>query len=388
MTRLHSPRRFRAIALLSTAVCGAFAYAGCSSDDTNTPVNAFDGGFEASTFDAGGNDGSPVTDAGHDAACEDLGAPDVPNYLRCTTLYSDWASRTVDPSNKPYTPGVILWSDGADKQRWIYLPPGTKIDTSDMDQWSFPVGTKVWKQFSFGGHKVETRYFEKVGPAAFDGGVGEWRWGTYQWNADESEATEINNGADDAGPNGYSIPAHGDCNSCHNGGKRDRLLGVEAIGLGLPAATGETLAQLQTDNLLTVNPPSTTVAVPDDGKGSKDALAYLHMNCGVTCHNDNPNALCSISGLEMRLSATDVFAGQAVTATKTYTTAVGVAPTIFATEFADAGWHRITSGDVAHSEIPVLDSHRGTGDQMPPLATHIPDDAGIGIVESWIANGP
>ena len=27
----------------------------------------------------------------------------------------------------PYTPGVTFWSDGAEKQRYLYLPPGAKI---------------------------------------------------------------------------------------------------------------------------------------------------------------------------------------------------------------------------------------------------------------------
>ena len=41
-----------------------------------------------------------------------------------------------------------LWADYATKQRWILLPPGTKIDATDPNEWVFPVGTKVWKEFS------------------------------------------------------------------------------------------------------------------------------------------------------------------------------------------------------------------------------------------------
>lgn len=382
--KLRSSRPVRTAFAAVCVLSAGLAYLGCSSDDSNTPINAFDGGNEGSvTLDSSTGDSAVIVDAG---PCPET--TDEPTDLRCTGLYSDWASKTVDPNNKPYAPGVILWSDGADKQRWIYLPPGTKIDTTDMDQWSFPVGTKVWKEFSFSGKKIETRFFEKVGVATIDGGVGDWIWGTYQWSDDQSTALEVKGGVNDAGPNNYYIPSHGDCNSCHNGGKHDRLLGVEAIGLGITGATGETLAQLATENRLTSVVDGGTITLPDDGKGSPAALGYLHMNCGVTCHNDNPNALCSTSGLFMRLSATAVLAGQAVNATPTYTTAVNQPPVIYATEFADAGWHRITSGDVAHSEIPTLDSRRGTGDQMPPLATHVVDEAGVGLVETWIANSP
>jgi hypothetical protein len=46
-------------------------------------------------------------------------------------LYSDFASRTVDARNIHFSPQYPLWSDGAGKNRWIYLPPGTAIDASD-----------------------------------------------------------------------------------------------------------------------------------------------------------------------------------------------------------------------------------------------------------------
>ncbi len=370
-------------------IAGGAAYLGCSSDDS-TALPVFDGGNEGATTltEAGSGDGSVVyVDAG---PCPDAGG-DAPQDLRCTGLYADFAAKTVDPSNKSYTPGVVLWSDGAQKQRWIYLPPGTKIDTTDMDQWSFPVGTKVWKEFAFSGQKIETRYFEKVAPAAFDGGVGQWVWASYQWSADQTAAIRNDNGMIDAGPNNYEIPDHNACTECHNGGKHDKLLGVEALALGLESSGGQNLAALQDAGLLTVNPASTTINVPDDGKGSKEALGYLHMNCGVSCHNDNPNALCAISHLYMRLSATDALADAgagAVAETPLYTTAVGVAPSIYAAQFADAGWHRITSGDVGHSEIPAVDGVRGVAYQMPPIATHQVDEAGVGLVTTWIANSP
>ncbi len=381
---IRAVKILQALAVTWCAVAGGAAYLGCSSDDTSA-LPVFDGGQEGSTTLTDAGDGAtPYVDGG---PCPDP-AGDAPQDLRCTGLYSDFAGKTVDSANKAYAPGVILWSDGAQKSRFLYLPPGTKIDTSDMDQWSFPVGTKVWKEFAFSGQKIETRYFEKTGNATFDGGAGQWVWATYQWSADQTTALRNDDGVGDAGPNNYSIPSHADCTQCHDGAKKDRLLGVEAIGLGLPAATGQNLGALQSAGLLTVNPPSTTLNLPDDGKGSQAALGYLHMNCGVSCHNDNSTALCVASGLFMRLSATDAFADGGVAQTPTYLTAVGVAPTIFATEFADAGWHRITSGDVDHSEIPTVDGHRGTADQMPPIATHVVDDAGVGLVSTWIANSP
>lgn len=372
---------------------GALVAYGCSSDDSaDTDAGtqpADDSGVRDELWVGPAVDSGPK-DSGTDAG--PCGTDAIPDDLACTGLYSDFAAKTVAADNKPYKPGVVLWSDGADKQRWIYLPPGQKIDTSDMDQWRFPVGTKIWKEFSFGGKRIETRLYVKTDVATLDGSPGEWEWGTYQWSDDQSKATQVTDGVSDAGPNGYSIPSHADCLQCHNGSVNDRPLGFEAVGLGMAGATGETLQQLQTEDRLTVNPPSTTVKIPDDGKGSQDALAYLHMNCGVSCHNPNPHAFCAISHLDMRLSATAAFADSGAAAVKdtdTYKTAVGVAPSIYQANFAPAdGWHRITSGDVAHTEILAVGSSRGTGYQMPPIASQVVDDAGMAAIGNWVSKSP
>ena len=47
-----------------------------------------------------------------------------------------------------FTPTWRLWTDGAVKRRWVSLPPGGTIDTSDPDRWVFPVGTRFFKEFA------------------------------------------------------------------------------------------------------------------------------------------------------------------------------------------------------------------------------------------------
>jgi len=42
------------------------------------------------------------------------------------------------------------------------------------------------------------------------------------------------------------------------------------------------------------------------------------------------------------------------------------------------------SADPAHSLLFQLISHRGTGNQMPPIATSVVDEADIPLVEAWI----
>jgi hypothetical protein len=85
----------------------------------------------------------------------------------------------------------------------------------------------------------------------------------------------------------------------------------------------------------------------------------------------------------MRLDAAKL---ASVATTDTYQTAVNV-PSRFP-PFAGAGFFRIQPTDRAHSCVPYRDGIRdpNPGDhiQMPPLATHVVDTSGLGLVTSWI----
>ena len=178
MTRPNGPLWSPCLVLLPTlalalAACGTAAAPPASDVASGTDAAPFD----ASTADAApaveAQDGAP-TDAGAplldatadapaatgDAGVSDSGCPEdgaVPDDLRCTGLYTDWSAKALAPSVQPYTPAFTLYSDGASKARWISLPAGGQIVTSDLDNWVFPVGTKIWKEFSVGGVRVETR---------------------------------------------------------------------------------------------------------------------------------------------------------------------------------------------------------------------------------------
>jgi hypothetical protein len=48
--------------------------------------------------------------------------------------------------------------------------------------WQSPIGTRIWKEFSFGG-RAETHYMVRT-PAG-------WKFAAYVWNADETEAVRV-----------------------------------------------------------------------------------------------------------------------------------------------------------------------------------------------------
>src|SRR5689334_13574144 len=143
----------------------------------------------------------------------------LPQRLSETGLYANVATGELAPGVLPYTPQFQLWSDGAEKQRWILLPEGRSIDTSDPDEWSFPEGTKVWKQFSVAGVRVETRLLEKRGPSDTD-----WLALAYVWSPDEKDALAAPLGAIDSHHTDHDVPAAGECSACH-AGRRSFILG-------------------------------------------------------------------------------------------------------------------------------------------------------------------
>jgi len=201
------------------------------------------------------------------AECADAEVP--PTSLVCTGLYSNIVNKEIAAGVQSYAPAVPLWADTAEKDRWIYLPPGTKIDATDPNEWVFPVGTKVWKQFSRkedGVAKVvETRLFQKVD-------TGFWVRTTYAWNADLTEATVSPGGDMPWGTDGgmYHIPTPDECDQCHRG-RTEHILGFEQVSLGLEGATGLTLSELVKQQLITPVPALTNLTVGDDGTGAAAA---------------------------------------------------------------------------------------------------------------------
>ena len=299
----------------------------------------------------------------------------VPDDVFCTGLYKNRDATQYESAPKPYTPGVLLWSDGADKRRYLSLPPGTQIDTSDMDVWKFPVGTKVWKEFRFDGKLVETRLLWKRGPSM-------WATGTYIWTSDQKSAPLNTSRQPVLLDTGYEIPTAKDCGRCHHGGA-DYLLGVEAVALGLPTAKGLTLTGLVESGALTDPPATTTIELPEDATGkAATALGYLHANCGMPCHSSR--GLGHDTELVMRLRADEFWpTPQPVANLDAYKATINVSPTTKSVEQKFPDTHRITPGNHEQSLVWLLSHLRGEY-QMPPIVSHKIDEIGTKALGDWI----
>jgi hypothetical protein len=361
---------------------------GCSSSsDTSRDAGPSDASADHTTR----RDGDGEVDAGNGAFFDagegcTVGSVGEPTDLRCTGLYSDWATKTVSAENQPYTPGLALWSDGADKSRWIYLPKGQKIDTSDMDEWSFPIGTRIWKEFRLplSGSSVPIRIETRLIWKLHDGFMG-WYYTTYRWSADgETRATELTAGELDANGAGYEVPTQMECDTCHQG-RQDFVMGFEALSLSLSAASGLAMGQLLDAGRLT-DPPTSALAIPGDPAAAA-ALGWLHVNCGVSCHNED--GLGGQSGFLMRLGVATL---GSVQATDTWTTGWNQPTTMW--ELPDAAMtDRLQACSAATSAAYYRAARRDGVDgvpvntQMPAIDTHRIDDAGLVLLAAWINEG-
>jgi hypothetical protein len=362
------------------APCLVIVSAGCASPD-GPAAAAQDGGVSRTTEEEATLDGS--ADAPRPRCPEPEADHELPDDLFCTGLYAEGAPSSLAPGVRAYTPASEFWSDGADKSRFLALPPGTTIDARDPDEWVFPVGTRAWKELRLGGARIETRLFWKKAPRV-------WASAAYRWNDAGTSALRMHAGEANVGGTGYEIPGPAECDQCHRG-RADRLLGVEAISLGLAGASGTTLADLASEGRLSPPPKATTFTLTraaDDGspegteasaRASRAAL-WLHTNCGISCHNRSPRAAAYYSGFYARLPAAE--AAVLVDDADTYTTTVGRAPITAGYE----GFERVLAGDPDKSLVYRFATSRNdaTMRAMPPIVTHLVDPLGEAALAQWI----
>jgi len=315
----------------------------------------------------------------------------APQLLSETGLYSDAAQHVVAPENLHYSPQYPLWTDGAAKSRWFRLPPGTFIDGAKPDGWVFPVGTRFWKEFAFGGKRVETRFLERQAD-------GTWLYAAYQWNEDQSDAVLVPEGGQArACPLGdghaHTIPSLNDCKACHQGRKTEsEVLGFSALQLspdrdpnalhGEPMpAPGVDLNYLVKNKLLKRfpkalldTPPRIAASTPLE----RTALGYLHGNCGH-CHSDDS----ALKNLEFALRHSMTAGPTALE--RVIATAVGHRVKNPAPGQTEDAVYRIEPGHPERSVVMQRMRSRYVALQMPPLGTVIVDEEATALVSRWIA---
>ena len=320
-------------------------------------------------------DAAVVADAPIDAD------PNNPPTLLDTGLCVDAACTQIAAGNKAYKPRFELYSDGATKRRWIYLPPGTQIDTTDMDYWQFPVGTKLWKEFTRDGIRVETRLVMRIGAGDT---MADWFYVAYVWNQTQDAATADPVGVVNALGTPHDVPGRQQCRACHENLRPTRVLGFDAIELDYddPVAENLDLKELVAQQLLT-NPPSSGGTVdaffplPGNTTYEQPALGYMHSNCG-NCHN--PTSMVFANNTQMVLRLTVGSLG-ALNTTAPYTTAVNVNGN------AIGGRTKIVAPNMPDQSIMIYRfESTNPAEKMPALGSEVMDASGDMILRNWITN--
>ena len=311
----------------------------------------------------------------------------LPEHLSDTGLFQPGSVDAVRPGIRSFSPQYPLWSDGATKRRWVSMPPGGVIDASRAAAWAFPGGIRFWKEFSMGGRRVETRLIEHLGD-------GNWRFASYVWNPEGTEATLAPEGgiralelADGAH---YRIPSQSDCRACHEGAAAP-LLGFTALQLSpdrdplaphaeAPRSGDLDLVALVKEGWVRDLPPELVETPPRiraPTPAGRAVLGYLNANCGQ-CHADPKLATGAVPvELQLALDPTDPGAGEHVmrllVESESRYRPKGAADT-----------HLVVPGDATAGTLMARVRSRDPRIQMPPLGTAKPDLEAIALLERWI----
>ena len=313
----------------------------------------------------------------------------LPATLRDTGLSSRAPGGEPPPGMIAFSPQYPLWSDGAEKRRWLQLPPGTFIDASQPDAWVFPRGTRLWKEFSHGGRPVETRYIERTAD-------GTWRFAAYVWNDAGTDALLAPARGIAALPvresplGRYAVPSRTDCLACH-GSTTVPVLGLGTLQLSAerdPLAAGgrpQRDGELDLRGLvkrgwlrglprhLLEQPARVAAATPVE----RAALGYLHGNCGH-CHNT------SAARVPLRLTLVQRAADPAAARAEVLRATVD-AHSRYQPPGSDGTAVIVAPGQPDTSLLFQRMQSRHAQVQMPPLGTQLPDPDGLALVHRWIS---
>lgn len=335
---------------------------------------------------------------------------DFPRLLSETGLFRSVAGHVVEPALIPYTVNAPLWSDGADKSRFIAIPGASpKIEITNNRGWGFPNETVLVKSFSLeltagmpeSKRWIETRLLTKQ--------QNEWIGYSYRWNDQQTDATLVSKEGLDvdftiqspAGPRRqtWRFPSRTECMVCHSralnfvlglstGQMNREFKSPAGFGYVLPKdkkPAAETvvksdgpvppvenqLAMLQRLGLFKLEKAVDELerlADPYDDKEALDrrAKSYLHSNCAI-CHVDAGGGNAQML-LEYSTPLTKMKIVNAIPVHD---------------RFGLPEARLVAPGHPERSVLLHRVAMRGRG-QMPQLATSVTDGPAVSMLTEWI----
>jgi uncharacterized repeat protein (TIGR03806 family) len=313
-------------------------------------------------------------------------AEDAAPLLSAYGLFADTAGRVPAPGVARYTLNTPLFSDYAEKFRYVWMPAGTHATYSEKGVLEFPVGTAIVKSFAYPAdfrtpdaavRLIETRLLVRRASG--------WVPLSYVWNAAQTEAVLKRAGVrvpvafvDAKGAAqtlDYAVPNTNQCKQCHQQDDAVTPIGPTAGNLngGLDGhGDNQLMAWAASGRLggLPANPPK--LARWDDAGApvAERARAYLEVNCGH-CHS--PAGFASNSGLYLQHDEPDP-AHQGI----------GKRP-VAAGRGSGGRLFAIAPGDPDASILLHRMESNEPGVMMPQFGRTVPHAEGVALVRAYIA---
>lgn len=326
----------------------------------------------------------------------DAAAP--PTLLSQTGVFTNLATLSVSNGLIAYGVNAPLWSDGADKHRWVAVPnDGSPYGTNEQitfrtnGGWSFPPGTVLVKHFQLATNennpgemrRLETRFLV----CDTNGSV----YGlTYKWRPDNSDADLLTNSlledivittTSGTRTQSWLYPSRQDCLSCHTPASKF-ILGAKTAQLNgdyTYPGTGVTDNQLRTWNHLGLfNPPLDEAAITNlpalanltNTSASLElrTRSYLDANCSH-CHQP--------SGVQAYFDARS----------ETPLTNQALIHGLLNYNLGITGAKVIVPTNTAKSMLRFRMSTTGAH-KMPPIGRNVTDTNALAVVDEWINSLP
>ncbi len=298
----------------------------------------------------------------------------LPGKLSDFGFFADPLRQIPSPGVTAYRLNTPLYSDGAEKLRFLYLPEGTIARSDGEGLLVLPVGAALIKTFAFGDGDDRRLIETRVLLHRADG----WTALPYRWNDAQTEATlaiageRVNLTTPEGEAISYRVPNKNQCKECHG-------VGGEVVPIG-PKARNLSTAWLQgmvtSGHLDRV--PSGSDKLPvwehrSDAEAASVARAYLDTNC-AHCHR--PGSTASNSGLDLRWEQDDP-------------RALGIGKRPVAAGRGSGGLlFDVVPGKPGESILAHRMKSLEPGVAMPELGKSTVDKEGVAVVEQWIREMP
>lgn len=278
----------------------------------------------------------------------------------------------------PYGVNNALWSDQAEKQRWMALPQGGTITVSENGDLDFPVGSVLLKHFSMDGVALETRFLSRLTD-------GQWAAYTYVFDDQGNDAKLLGDQNDyrfiPKGDDFYEwiFPSRKNCFGCHTK-SANISIGLETAQLeGLFEYPGKVVAnQMETLRHIGVvegkdpvrNNLTVLVNLQDDAANAEmKARSYLHANCAY-CHQGSEVKDLTLD-LRIELPLSEMNACDVKPAKNGY----GI-----------ENVKLIAPGDPDRSMLLFRMKSTVQDVRMPAVGTKLVDEDAVKAIETWIAS--